>query len=263
MASKTIFIHDYETDGIKTATCNSVEYACVLWDIERKKPLDMVSELIYRENLGPEADKALSINKITREDLIHFGKPHSVVMDKALPLLHYPGNIGILAHNGMSFDHELLKRELAMIGSELPVDVPLLDTFLHVPPEYRRKSQAWLAAENPIRPFVNPFPHRSITDCLTLGVISTDLGVDTLLYYQRQRIAYLVALNVLPPWEDGGASNALAREAGFRWNPQHDPHHIWGPKKWVAEVYECEFDQFLRSNENLPISFDVKYDHQT
>jgi len=242
---------DFETTSVDPETCEILEFGWLLWDFKRDQILRLANYLTpFRGEVTPQIQSALRVNKIDIEDTKKHGIPlPTQVFHFAEMLADNRDSIaGLVAHNGLTFDHIILSRifnqALGEKGVELLDSLLKLDTILHVTPEKRGKSLEVLAARM-TWPLANPFPHRAITDCMTLTRVAKDEGVEKILGYAREPIFIYVPApgTEVKPWKDGGAYNAKLKQLGLRWNGTH----------WHVQCFESEREAMLAKATELEV----------
>jgi DNA polymerase-3 subunit epsilon len=194
---------DWETTGLNPETDRIIEVGLVLWDSDLRAPVRFSGFLVQSEvEVSSEVSKKTGI---THAMLKRFGLKPSEAF----------GIVGeymscskiVCAHNGNEFDklfwHEWMKRERKRVPDKF-----WLDTYSDLPAPNARLT--YMAAD---AGFVNPFPHRALTDVLTMLRILD--GHDANKVYERAKLPNVV-LQAVVSYE----RNALAKARGYRWNPE-------------------------------------------
>jgi DNA polymerase III subunit epsilon len=215
---------DFETTGLDTQKDRITEVGAVLWDTDRKGPLEVYSSYIYEENF-PELSKEITeITGITQNDLDKYGRTPQKVLSE-LCLFMERGDFA-LAHNGTNFDVPILTAEMNRIGAKFKDDVTWIDTSVDVPypPSITTRKLSYLATEHG---FLNPFPHRALFDVLTMLKVTS--------FYDAEEIVRLskspsVTIRAVVSYDD----RKLASERGYRWNADN--------KMWLKTVKECQLE---------------------
>jgi DNA polymerase-3 subunit epsilon len=206
---------DWETTGLNPQADRVIEAGLVLWDTDLRAPVRMSGFLVKSDVAVSE--EVTKITGITPILLKNFG-------------LEVPNAFGIVtqymscadvlcAHNGNEFDklfwNEWVKRE----KKEVP-DKFWLDTYTDLPTVAGKL--AYMAAD---AGFVNPFPHRALTDVLSMLRILDGHNVQRV--YERAKLPN-ATLQALVSYDN----NALAKARGYRWKPD--------TKQWLKIVKEDE-----------------------
>lgn len=154
---------DTETTGLSPDNDRIIELGAVLWDTDTNKPIKFFSEFIYDDTYPAINPAASKVNGITQSMLDTWSEVPAYVYGKFLQFSVKADYI--LAHNGNGFDKPFVDNSLARVGMKL--EKPWIDSRIHVPyPEAKgSRKLIHLAAE---LGFVNPFPHRAVTDVLTM-----------------------------------------------------------------------------------------------
>lgn len=236
---------DLETTGLDTANDRIMELGVVLWDSDKKYPLEMKSFfLIDRgiiERCTPETQEMMNrVCGITLPMLEEFGHPPRIVLRSLEDLCEVRGVEYIVAHNGENFDRPLLMAELNRhFPSESPLThLPWIDTRTDIPfpqePDSRKLKHLALDCG-----FINPFSHRAVFDVLTmLRVLSHYPLLDVIAY---SKIPF-VTIQALVEYKD----RELAKARRFSWEKIGDKTYF---KKWVKRI---KIDQLDKEMQDCP-----------
>lgn len=161
---------DFETTGIDTATDRVIEIGAVLWDTERKAPLQMISHLIKHDPsegvvLSPEIQE---LTHIRPEDLEICGIPAIDGFEQLLAVFAHADFI--VAHNGTGFDKPIFEAEVKRLGlSEWSshFNRHWIDTRTDVnyPKEMTARNMKYLSEAHQV---TSSFAHRALFDVLTM-----------------------------------------------------------------------------------------------
>jgi len=230
---------DFETTSLDTKTTRVIEIGAVLWETERKAPLELLSCLVLHspnENvvIGKET---LEITGIRIEDV----KEHGITPLDAFSALHkmMARSEYVVAHNGTFFDKPIYEAEVKRLGME---DVarncfrPWIDTRLDVAyPRYMvTRNAGYLETEHKL---VNPFPHRAVFDTLTMLQLLSNYKIEDVIKLSKSP-TLLVKANV--SYDD----REKAKNRGYRWDKPTN--------SWVKYVKESELDM-----EKSEVNFEV------
>jgi DNA polymerase-3 subunit epsilon len=208
---------DFETtftDPIDTKKARAIEIGMVLWDTDRKLPVDMSNLLLLDDEIVSQFDDRITgLTGLTLADLRAYGvtpKSGFEILAHSIEPVDY-----IVAHNGTGFDKPLYEAELIRHGVA-SFETPWLDTCVDVP--YPKKIETrkldFLA---PAHGFMNPFAHRAVFDVLSMLKVLSHYDIDEVI---RRSTAPKVVLRAITrkPWEDAGKSNEAAKARGFRFD---------------------------------------------
>jgi len=169
---------DFETTGLDTDNDRIIEVGAVLWDTDRKVPLCMFNEMVsVPDKLSPIITK---LTGITDDDLLKWGHPADKVLGHLALMIEKCDHV--IAHNGNSFDKPMWESETERHGIAYP-DTPWLDSRVDVPypDDFSSKRLCHLAME---LGFINPFPHRALTDVLTMMKVVSHYDPKVIMEYQ-------------------------------------------------------------------------------
>lgn len=206
---------DWETTGLDPETDRIIDVGLVLWDSDVRAPVRMSGFLVQSDVVV--SSKISKLTGITPAALKKFGlKPSEAfgIVERYLSQADI-----VCAHNGNEFDklfwHEWVKREGRKVRDKL-----WLDTYTDLPVPGGKLIH--MAAE---AGFVNPFPHRALTDVLSMLRLLDAHDINKV--YKRAKLPNVV-LQAVVTYE----RNALAKERGYRWNRDH--------KQWRKILKEGE-----------------------
>ena len=209
---------DLETTGLNPATDRIIEIGAVVWDVNQKKPLKLMSELIQSE--VPVSDEITRITGITNEDL----ESHAITLQEGMKrLVELMKSCSyFVGHNGREFDRLFLEKAAGECGVE--VNLPWIDTIQDIPyPDtIGTRKLTHLCAEHG---FLNPFSHRAVFDVLSMMEVFSRYDFSEIEKYQQSPEMKLIAK---VSYDD----RDKAKRAGFRWDPQG--------KTWFKKVKECQ-----------------------
>jgi DNA polymerase-3 subunit epsilon len=219
---------DFETGGSfeKPLEENFItEVGAVLWDTDIGQPVKMMNKLVYQGK--PIAEEATLYTGITNEMVAAHGEPLEPVLLELLQMCEQAEYI--VAQNGLLFDKPLLKLECAATGLIPPTQM-WLDTTCDIdyPANCRQKNLAYLAAFHLI---LNCFPHRAVTDVLTMMTI-----------FQKYELAQIIKNAASPTLLVRAlvtfGDKEKAKKAGFYWEGQE--------KFWLKNVRKDQFYEWAQ-----------------
>ena len=205
------------------------EIGLVLWETEKNTPLEIVNILVDEEReIHPEASEYTGIDEDMIADHGIFG------LDACRVLVSMAEKAErIVAHNGNQFDKPVLEgllKRFSYSNTSESWRANWIDTQSDIdyPSNMRSRSLIYLAASHG---FVNPFPHRAVTDVLTMLQILSKYQIDTIIGNAdspRVRIVAQVSY-------DG---RQKAKDSGFYWDGEN--------KEWFREMRKNQVDKFSR-----------------
>jgi DNA polymerase-3 subunit epsilon len=196
-----------------------------LWCTDQKKRLlDFGSFVNTEKEISSEASQ---VNGITQEMVTEFGIPAGEMIATLSRICGMHKVDYIVAHNGENFDRPMVLAEIkrgGFTGTYLEA-LPWIDTRTDIPfpvePASRRLIH--LAADHG---FVNPFPHRALSDVHTMLRLLAMYDIHEVLAYQK---IPFVTLQAVVSYDD----RQLAKDARFSWENIGDKKY---PKMWVKRV---------------------------
>jgi len=215
------------------------EIGAVLWDVDAGMPVKIYNTLINNPN-KTISDDCIQYTGITDHQCDKFGVPLGVAIKEfecMMDLADYS-----MAHNGRNFDEEVLKgvyhREEAF-PSFTPK--PLIDTMtdLPFPANCKSRNLTYLAGFHLI---LNSFPHRAVTDVLTmLAVFNKYDWMEVEEIVNSPIVTYVAQFNYPNERRLGaGFKKAMVefneikdgvKNLGFKWNPD--------TKTWTLQTREA------------------------
>lgn len=224
---------DCETSGLDSETCEITEIGLVLWDTVEAKPLLMKSFFV---DTGVQLSKEIvELTGITEGMLRTYGESLGSVCietEKMMKMCEY-----IVAHNA-PFDRRFVTKMFEQSGMEMP-GRPWIDSSADVPypASITTRKLTHLAAEHG---FINPFPHRAVTDVLTMFQIMKKYPVDIIIAYASSPTVTLLAKTTYEERE-------LPKARGYRWNGDI--------KKWTKNIKEFQLET---EEKDAPFSIEVR-----
>ncbi len=223
---------DLETSGLDIKNCDILEIGAVLWHVEDKRPVKLFSQFNkdFQSEVPPEIEKLIGIDA---SEVKRFGKPLRECLTE-LNIL-FDAVDYVVAHNGKNFDEPFLKETYKSIGLEMPEKV-WIDTMIDLPyPDgMGTRKLSYLACEHG---FINPFPHRALTDVLTTLKIMAQYDFKTI---QAIADSPLVQVIAQVSFDD----RHKARKAGFRWDPERKYWYL-DIREALVPTREFNFDHYI------------------
>lgn len=231
---------DLEFSGPNLEKDRVIEIGAVLWDTEYGQPVKQLSELILEDSKPPISHEVFELTGISDELLERWGikgEAIEAVLQNLKDMMEKANYI--IAHNGTHYDRPMLGAMFNRYGISMPSTL-WIDSFkdIEFPSRIRSKSQAMLEHSHG---FINPFPHRALTDVLSLLKIISNYDLDRMVVLAKSPLVTLQAVLTPPNWSDQKElqefnlkKNKVAR-AQFKWNPEN--------KTWTKKVHKILIDE--------------------
>lgn len=215
---------DFESGGSfdRPLTENFItEIGCVLWDCDVNQPVRMMNVLVNQDlEIFPEAEEYTGISTGMVKK---YGAPLKGTLEGLLKMVAQADYI--VAQNGLMFDRPLLKQELEKEGmGHLNPRHLWLDTTCDVPypKNCRNTNLTYLAGFHLI---LNCFPHRAVTDVLTMLTVLSKYDLPTVIKNASEPVLTVRAMTKFEQKD-------LAKKAGFYWKPDPDNDELGNPIKY-------------------------------
>jgi DNA polymerase-3 subunit epsilon len=222
---------DTETTGLSPVDDRITEIGAVAWDTDHATPVAFFHKFIKQEKPLPDFIKELT--GLNDEILEKYG----VHETDAVRWLHeFIGNSEYLVAQNAPFDKGMLDAAYLRSGVFIP-DKQWIDTAKDIPypPRIKTKSLISVAAEHG---FLNPFPHRAVTDVLTMLTVMSKYDINTI-------VANACEPKVLLWAKTTYKEKDLAKASGFYWNGER---RMWFKsimlKDLIEESEKCRIQGF-------------------
>lgn len=225
-----VLLIDTETTGLDTSNDRIIEIGCVVWDVNKHLPIHTYMHLMWDESYPPITEVITKVTGIEESFLKKYGlNPKAVLRDLEWIIEKFEIEY-MVAHNGNRFDRPILMAEQKRNSIDA-VKKNWIDTRIDLSWDIPRKCNklGHLAADIG---FVNPFPHRALFDCLTLGKILSNFNFEEVMKRAASPLIHVKA-------EVSFDEKEKAKERGFRWEKLEDKTY---PKWWVREMKECDLE---------------------
>jgi DNA polymerase-3 subunit epsilon len=231
---------DLHFTGVDVSTDRVIEIGAVLWDWNQAQPVKILSELVDEADRLPisaEVERVTGLNDTILKDWGAKGSdihPILLALSKLMEKADY-----IMAHNGPNYDIPMLEGMFKRYDLEMPKKV-WIDTMTDIeyPLKITGRSMALLEHSHG---FINPFPHRAVTDVLSMLKIASKYPVSRMMKMAESPRCVLVAALKAPNWKDAkavGEFNAIKNRVAksrFKWNPKS--------KEWTKDVHKILIDE--------------------
>lgn len=235
-------------NGVNLKLDRVTEIGAVLWDTRINTPIRFFSELIDERDRLPMTEEVIELTGIDEQLL----KEHGLKGDEIklalerLSLIMKKADY-LMAHNGEKYDRPMLNAMFIRYGLEMPKKT-WVDTQndIEYPTKITHKS---MSALEHAHGFINPFPHRAVTDVLAMFKIAANYDFGRMIKIAQSPKLRLVATLKAPNWKDKVQVDEFNRikhkvsRARFQWDPEHKQWTKTIPKLFLDEgTLKYEFD---------------------
>lgn len=215
---------DVETTGLDPEVDEITEIGAVLYDTELKTPIKIYSELVIGEKEIP--DNVIELTGITNELRNEHGIHQVNVARHVFEMIKKADYF--VAHNAKfdySFILKLLKKRLDLSETgDIAIDVICTQKDIEYPEGCRHKNLLYVSA---YYGFINPFPHRAVTDVFTMLKVLDNFDINEVIEFSKMPEVEVIA-------HVSFAEKDKAKDAGFKWNPEN--------KIWFKILKEKHFE---------------------
>ena len=231
---------DLVYSGVNLKLDRVTEIGAVLWDFKHQKPLQILSELIDEPDCLPISEEVEELTGINNQMLKDWGlkEDHTRIFLRNLSGLMKRADY-LMAHNGKNYDIPMLKEMFKRYNVPWQEKI-WIDTQTDIEYPSTVKMRSMWALEH-AHGFVNPFPHRAVTDVLSMLKIASHYDLDRMVTLAKSPVVTLVAKLKAPNWKNemdvqifNKIKNKVAK-AKFKWNPKD--------KLWTKEVQKVLLDE--------------------
>lgn len=227
-------------EGINFKVDRVTEIGAVLWDCEKAQPVQFLSELINEPDHLPHTPELTELTGIDDEmlnDWAHDKTTIPLVLSRLKDLMEKADFL--MAHNAHQYDRPMLEAMFKRYQQELPQKV-WIDSLedIEYPSRITHKSMAGLEHAHG---FINPFPHRAVTDVLSMLKVAAHYDFDRMAMLAQSKKVTLVAELQAPNWRNKDEVEQFNRikhkvsKARFRWDADQ--------KKWKKRVHRLLLDE--------------------
>ena len=212
---------DVETTGLSPKEDEITELGMVIWDSELDAPVWM--ESIFRKDCKKKISPQITeLTGITRDLLDDYGRPDDYIQEK---VTEFSNAVQFyMAHNA-KFDRGFMDNKFKMVNKPWVCSVKDIE----YPESFKTKSLGPLAAYHG---FINPWPHRALTDVLTMFKVASNYNFHEILANARLP---KVTLECKISYDQ----RHLPKEAGFYWDS--------GKKIWFKEMRKDKATELVKT----------------
>lgn len=227
---------DLETSGLDKDVNEILEVGAVLWNVAEKRPVKILS-FFNKDVQGEVPEMIEKLIGVKVGEVKRWGRPLKEGFDELDEMVE--AATYIVAHNGNGFDRPFIETAYNKIGMTFP-EKTWIDTLtdLPYPDGMGTRKLAYLACEHG---FINPFPHRAITDVLTTLKIMAKYDFNIVEEVAKSPIIKVIA-------QVGYEEREKPRRAGFRWDSQKRFWYLDIRKALVA-TREFNFKHYISEDE--------------
>jgi len=221
---------DTETTGLDVTNDDIIELGYAIYHVNNPAPI-LMKDFFLTPKLAITAE-VTSITGITEDIINKAAVTPNVGFDALLSDIKEYDIKWLVGHNIVDYDHPILKHNLQRCGLELP-QINMIDTKTDVKYTVPSKSNrlSYLAADHG---FINPFPHRALTDAMTCMVL--------LYKYDIKKVLEVASTPMIEIRADVNFDKRdLAKQLGYNWDGDRK---IW--TKRIRKFYLQEEVQAAR-----------------
>jgi DNA polymerase-3 subunit epsilon len=226
--------------GVNLDVDRVTEIGAVLWDWSLAQPVRIISELINEPDHLSITDEVQQLTGITDEMLDRWGRKGAeltAVLENLAKLIERADYL--MAHNAKGYDLPMLRALFARHKVAMPQKL-WIDTLTDIefPSRIQGKSLALLEHSHG---FINPFPHRAVTDVLAMLKIASNYDLTRMVKLASSPVVKIVASLKAPNWrnkEDVDAFNRIKHrvsKARFKWDTDS--------RVWFKDVHKILIDE--------------------
>jgi DNA polymerase-3 subunit epsilon len=229
-----------EFEGINLGKDRVIEIGAALWDFELKAPVKIFSELIDEPDRLSISPEVAELTGITDNILEKWGAKEQQIPNTLNQLKELFNQADfIMAHNGDQYDKPMLGAMFNRYGIPMP-DKLWIDSLMDV--EYPKKIKGRsLALLEYAHGFINPFPHRALSDVFSMLKIVSEYDLERMIQLAASPLIPIEAKLPTPNWgspEEMKIFNQKKHKiskARFKWNPNN--------KTWTKLVHQILIDE--------------------
>ena len=233
---------DLVFSGVNTKVDRVTEIGAVLWDTRVNLPVKFFSELTKESDLLPMTEEVIELTGIDHQLLDDWaleGEQIKMALERLALIIKKADYL--MAHNGNHYDRPMLTAMYERYGLTIP-DKVWIDTQNDI--EFPKKiGHRSMAALEHAHGFINPFPHRAITDVLSMLKVASNYDYERMAMLARSPKIKIVACLDAPNWKNhhqveifNKKKNKVAR-AKFKWDPS--------AKEWAKMVHQVHIEEGL------------------
>lgn len=214
---------DFETTGLDPNSDRVIEVGAVLYTTSYDQQLMTQGYLVDHE--VPISAEITKITGIRKGMIDTFGLSSKTGLTMLLNMVDLCD--AVVGQNIIDFDIPFAKNWCLREKEEWPERL-LIDTKTDLP-GVESKHLGYMAAD---AGFLNPFPHRAVSDCMTvLKLVSAHNIDDVVALAKSPRVTIAASVNF--------QNNHLAKQLKYRWSPER--------KIWYKVIKEVDYEKELKA----------------
>ncbi len=229
-----------ELSGVNLSKDRVIEIGAALWDFDLQAPVRVLSELIDEPDHLPITELVSDLTGITDDMLEKWGAKKDQIKSILLSLADMMEKADyMMAHNGDQYDKPMIGAMFNRFGIPMP-DLLWIDSIRDIEFPRKIKVRALSQLEH-AHGFVNPFPHRALSDVFSMLKIAAHYNLDRMVELAKSPLVTIEAKLPTPNWKDPiqmkqfNAEKHKVSRAKFKWNPSN--------KTWTKIVHQIRLDE--------------------
>ena len=227
-------------NGVNLDVDRVTEIGAVLWDTRINQPIKIYSELINEADHLPITEEIRDLTGIDDQMLNEWGLEGDEIKGalQRLAIIIKKADY-LMAHNGNKYDKPMLEAMFKRYFVEMP-KITWIDTVVDI--EFPKKIvHKTMAALEHSHGFINPFPHRAVTDVLAMFKFASCYDFNRMAELASSPMVKIVAQLDAPNWknkkevEEFNKVKTRVSKARFQWNPNN--------KTWAKQVHQVLIDE--------------------
>lgn len=227
-------------NGVNLQVDRVIEIGAALWDWDAGQPVSMISEIVNepdRLKISSELEDLTGISETICTKWGLEGKHIEATLRNLAAMMNRADYC--MAHNGTNYDEPMLEAMFKRFNLEMPATV-WIDTMVDIEFPFKIKGRSMALLEH-AHGFINPFPHRAITDVLAMFKIVSHYDINRMTKLAESPIVKIIAKLNAPNWRNANEVDAFNKiknkvaKARFKWNPSK--------KIWYKEIHQVLLDE--------------------
>lgn len=232
-----ILSFDVETTGVDVNNDRVIEVGAILYSTGQKKALESAGYLVKTDIQIPA--EVTAITGIHPAACERFGYESGNALDNVLVLMSLAE--AVVGQNVLRFDKRVLQAWAMREHREIP-EMLWIDTMTDLPGFEGRKLN-YMAAEAPIKPFINLFPHSALADCQTVLTLLDQFPLEKVIERAKSPTVILQS-------HQARNENDVVKKFKFRWNPDRK---IWWKNVKALDLAGLQFPFEISQRDDLTI----------